>query len=279
MDSGVGNIPIAGWLTGSDARNAEERAAQEAALNKGIWADTENYWYSPDDLTVNYEEYDYADGPDRSEAGAAYADQESIDAQYDALRSLQDVYQSGGMTAADRARQQQARISTGMATRAQRDADLAAREARGMGGSGANIAARIAGQQAGAMGLAGADAEMQTLAQERALQAMQYAGAISEQARGQSFDERHRSGTSVDEFNKTNTERLQEWMNSNTDTRNKTRESRRDARNESMARRERLAAGMTGDYSTDVSRRAAEGARKDETNKDAGAAIATWLGG
>ncbi|UJR78931.1 hypothetical protein [Sandaracinus amylolyticus] len=249
FDEASGGIPIWGWLSGADARNAASEGERQAAMNRGMWADLGRYAPSADDLTVDYEQYD------SNELGNARADQMSIDVQRDALRGLQDVYRSGGMTAADHARQQLARQQTGQATRAQRDAELAALEARGMGGSGAALAARLASQQAGVMGLSAADAQMQIEAQQRALQAMQAAGAAAGQMRGQSWQEDATRRSAIDEFNR-----------ANTDQRNRTRDSRAAARQQAYQNRERMVAGATNQYSTDVSRRQAEGQREDNAN-------------
>lgn len=230
------------------ARMQRARSAEGRSNESYAFTDLARWLPSRDDLTVDYEQSEYVDGPARSELGEARADRGSIEAQMDALRAMQDVYQSGGMTEADRARQTLARMQTGQATRAARDADLNALEARGMGGSGAALASRLSAQQAGAQGLAAQDAQMLIAAQQRALQAMQSAGALGSQARGQSFDESATRRGAIDAFNQWQTNRRQGWVEGNTDRRNQTRESRAGAAQQEFSNRAAVAAGQQGAF-------------------------------
>jgi hypothetical protein len=120
------------------------------------------------------------------------------------------------------------RSQAGQASRAQREADLAALQARGMGGSGATQAAMLSANQGFTQSMADADLQMQIEAQRRALQAMTTAGSVAGQARGQSLQE----GNAANEFNQWATQRQQDWVGRNTATRNATRESTVGARRE-----------------------------------------------
>jgi len=226
-------------LLGSDARNEARQLRADAERERAVQARLLDYGYSTDDYTVNYEGYSLEDDPD-----FVGVDQRTIDAQMDALRSLQDVYKEGGLTEADRARIELGRSQAGQAARAQRDADLAALEARGMGGSGANQAARLSAGQGFTQSMADADLQMQIQAQQRALQAMTGAGNMAGQARGQSLQE----GNAANDFNEWVTNRHQEVANSQVDARNKTGESRVAARKQRYKDLQDATAAASGVY-------------------------------
>lgn len=273
----MADVPILGWLGGFGARRDAARAAAAENRNRRTWEDLADYAPSADDLWVQYEEEGFVAGPEESALAQARADRGSIEAQQDALRALQGVYQSGGMTEGDRARQQLARMQTGQAMRASREADLQQLQARGMGGSGAALASMLGAQQMGAQSLAAADAQMLMDAQSRALQAMQAAGGLGTQMRGQSFDESATRGSALDDFNQWQTDYARGREDRNTDRRNQTNESRAQSRQQAYDIRERQAAGMTGQYSTDSQRRLAEGQRKDDSDAAATNLIGTVI--
>jgi hypothetical protein len=239
---------LLGDLGGSNARMAAYRRNRQEAEKQGWIDQAQGFVPSADDLWVQYEEEGSVDGPQRSELADARADTGAVSAQMDALRALQNVYERGGMTDADRARQQLARMHTGQAVRGQRDADLNALEARGMGGSGAALAARLGGQQYGAQALAQQDAQMLVEAQRRALDAMSQAGSLGSQARGQSFNESATRRTAADDFNRYQTDYQREREQRNTAYRNRTRESRAESRQGAYENRRDLAAMRTGQY-------------------------------
>lgn len=235
-----------GDITGANARQAGAQREREQWLRQRYIDQAEDYIPSADDLWVEYEQEGYIAGPERSEAAQARADRGSIEAQQDALRYMQDVYRSGGMTEADRARQQLARMQTGQATRAARDADLNALEARGMGGSGAALASRLGAQQMGAQSLAQQDALMLIEAQSRADRAASGAGGLGSQIRGQSFDEAYTRGSAADDFNRYQTDYARAREGRNTAYRNRTRESRAESRQASFDNRQGIAQLRTG---------------------------------
>lgn len=277
FDEASADIPVWGWLSGASARRDAANAADAEARNRAIWGELADYMPTADDLAVEYEQEGFIGGPERSELGQAQADAGSITAQRDALRALQEVYQSGGMTAADRARQRMAQMETGRAMRANREADMAALQARGIGGGGADIASMLSAQSGGANALAMQDASMLQDAQRRALQAMQASGQAAGQMRGQSFDEAATRGSAVDDFNRWQTDYARGREGRNTGWRNRTRESRSEARETAYGMRERQASGMTNQYQGDQSRRLAEGQRQDATNQATAGLIGTTI--
>lgn len=277
FDEGSADIPIWGWLSGAQSRRDAARAESEADRAAAGWDELGNWMPTPDELAVDYEQSAYV-GPDGElVSGDAAADPRSIEAQMDALRAMQEVYEGGGLTHADRARMALGRQEVGRDVRAQREADQSALAARGMAGSGQGVASMLAGQQYGAEALSGADAQMQMSAQQRALQAMQSAGSLGTQARGQSFDEdAHRRG-SIDEWNRMNTEYRRDWTEGNTDRRNQSRESRSDARQTAYENRERQQAGRTNQWQSAAGGRRADQQRQDEANAAGAGAIGTLI--
>ncbi len=190
----TGNYQADQFLASLTGDNAAQQisAAMKEARRRAETEDLRGRMYNPEDLFV-----DHTRGMPESSLYETDAGSEAAQGQLGALRALQDVYQSGGMTQADRARMQLSRMETGMAMRGQREADQQALNARGMGNSGQSIASMLGAQATGANSLAAADATMNINAQERALQAMQQAASASQQARQQ-----NQAGyTAMDAFN------------------------------------------------------------------------------
>ena len=235
-----------GDISGANRRAAEADREREQWLRQRYIDEASDYIPSADDLWVQYEQEGEIAGPERSEAAGAYADRGSVEAQQDALSYLQNVYREGGMTDADRARQTLARMQSGQASRASRDADLAALEARGMGGSGAALASRLGAQQGAAQSLAQQDALMMIEAQARGDRAAQSAGGLGSQMRGQSFSEDYQRRSAADDFNRYQTDYQRAREGRNTAYRNRTRESRAESRQQSYENRAGIAQMRTG---------------------------------
>lgn len=118
-------------------------------------------------------------------------------AQMRALGAMEEVYSTGGMTPADVARQRLAQQQTGGWLASQRAANVAQAQARGVGGSGLEIAGGLAASQQGAQTLGARDLAMQVQAQNRALQAMQQAGGFAGMVRSSDMGE----ASAIDNFN------------------------------------------------------------------------------
>jgi hypothetical protein len=114
--------------------------------------------------------------PEAGQSAAASLDPATRNAQMDALGHLQNVYQQGGMTLQDRVAQEQAMQASAMQERAQRGAIEQQMAARGQGGGGAELAAKLMGAQTGAVASHMAGASSAAAAQQRALQAMLASG-------------------------------------------------------------------------------------------------------
>lgn len=182
---------------------------------------------------------------DSTALGDARADEGSIAAQRRALQQLQGIYDAGGYTAAERAQMQQARMDA-LATEAQqRGAIQQQMAARGMGGSGAELAGMLSAGQGSANAMMMANNQATIAGQQRALQALQASGDVAGQMRGQSFGEAATRGQAVDDFNRTNLQRRDQYQ-----------QARRDYYDRSgLASQQRLqnaqqtAAGRTGQFS------------------------------
>lgn len=275
FDETSADIPIWGWLSGAQARRDAANAESEAQRMESGWDALSDYMPTPDDLAVDYEQSEYAEGPTRSELGNAQADANAIGQQRYAMDALRGIVDEGGLTQADRARMQLGEMEVGRSMRASREADLAAMQARGMGGSGAEMASVLGAQQAGADGLFSRDAEMQIEAQRRRDAAISALGGMAGDVRGQSFDEAATRGSATDDLNRWNTERRQGWYEDNTDRRNQSRESRSAARQQSYENRERQQAGKTNQWNSASAGRRADQARQDASNQAAAGVVGT----
>jgi hypothetical protein len=182
-----------------DTQNANAQAAIDDLTN-----------YMPNEALMT-PDYMYTDPTQyllsNSEAGNAYADPAYIAAQNEALSQLTE-WGHGGLTAADQARLQYGRMQEDQNERANREAILNQMEARGMGGSGASLAAQLSSDQGRANRLSQQDMEMQQAAMARALQSMNAAGDLSSQARSQSFGESYQRGSAIDSANQGNLDYL-----------------------------------------------------------------------
>ena len=128
----------------------------------------------------------------------------ALDALISHGNKLDDVYQSEGMTTADRAAARLAENESAAAERRQRAALLQNFAARGMSGSGSEMAAGLSAQQGQANRLAQQQAQQKIAARTRALQALQQKqsnigqrGALG----GQVYSQDRTRGRAIDTFN------------------------------------------------------------------------------
>lgn len=169
-----------------------------------------------------------------SEMAGIQTDPALMQAQYDALNSLQEISDSGGMTDSDRA--QLARIQTQEQTAAKgaRDAIMQSMEARGMGGSGASLLAQLTNQQDAATRQSQRDLDVAGMAQDRALQALQMAGQQGNQMQQTSFNQQAQQAQAQDAINQFNTNHLNQIGLANTQARNQ-------AQKDNLAEKQRVA--------------------------------------
>lgn len=269
FDTASQYIPLWNDLTGAGERVAAIEAYNREQEQKQMWARLIDSGYAANDLAVTYDQSRFVDNPEFQGV-----DQATIDAQMDALHNLQDVYRQGGLTDADRARMELGRSQAGQAARAQREADMAALEARGMGGSGALQASMMGANQGFTQSMADADLQMQIAAQQRALQAMTGAAGVAGQARGQSLGE----ANAVNDFNQWATGREQDWVEKNTDRANQTKESLVDARKYTQDFRKQAVSGAAGQYQSDQATQTGIRREGQDDQTEAGKGLANALG-
>jgi hypothetical protein len=194
------------------AERARERSVGSSALDESIertrsaqdYLDLGGFLPTAEDLS-----YDPT-LQGRSELAQAKADPESIKAQRQVLRQLQDVYAQEGMTEADRAAMELASRRVGAQVSAERAAALEQLSQQGMLGGGAQLTARLGAAQTGANALADFNAQNTIAARQRALSALQQSGELAGQVRGQSFGEAATRGQASDVVRGSDVDRLNE---------------------------------------------------------------------
>jgi hypothetical protein len=211
-------------LTGKTARKGSDAEAEDA-LDKMTQAaenmQLEDYkpityeqYATPDVLTsidmevpdaLTYEDVD-ARLADTVLAGPTAYDGISTDprlqeAQMAALNSLQDIANNGGMTAMDKANLSRVQMQTAQADRGRREAILQNMNARGMGGSGAELLAQLQSSQGATDRQAQEGLDIAGMAQLRALDAMARGGSLAGDIRGQDFGEQEAIARARDAIN------------------------------------------------------------------------------
>lgn len=188
FDEALADVPILGDLFGSrarrdSARNERTRWEQDQYYERLMGGAPTVEQLTPD---VSYEsaadEYGSLLGGASEMAGAG---QDLAGQQRSVLGALQRLYEQGGYTDADRSFAAAQRAQNAARLRGQNEAALAQAQARGMGGSGAELAMRLAAGEAMYGANAMQDAQLQQAAMQRALQALQGQGALASQARSQ----------------------------------------------------------------------------------------------
>jgi len=177
--------------------------AEEQRIEYGT-VDPESLNYVSDDLT-GYE----ASLMD----GTAFDDLQGIEeregyagTQQDAMDRVLGIANEEGLTAIDRARIAEQRAGEEQWLRGQRGATLANMEARGLGGSGAELASIFDSQQSSANRNAMSGVQFEALAQQRQDQALRDAFGMSSDARNQSFGEASYIASAQDRTNQWNSQ-------------------------------------------------------------------------
>lgn len=132
-------------------------------------------------------------------------------AQMNALKRLQEVGDKG-YTVEEESAMNKIRRDNAQADRGRREAIMASRQARGVGGSGDELAAQMMSNQAANEGNSQEGLDVAANAQRRALAAMAQSGQMAGQMRGQEFGEKSdvaRAKDAVNQFNTNNSVRAQ----------------------------------------------------------------------
>jgi hypothetical protein len=161
---------------------------------------------------------------DPSAMGGITLDPALKQAQMDALLGLQDISDSGGMTAMDRANMSRISNEEDAKARGAREAIMQQAQARGMGGSGMEILSQLQNAQESASRRSARDTEVAGMAQQRALEALMQGGNMAGNIRGQEFSEQAQKAQAADAIAKFNAQNQQQQVNINTAARNDARE-------------------------------------------------------
>ncbi len=147
-------------------------------------------------------------------------DSNTKSAQNRALQQLQDEANSGGMNLQDKAKLQEAMLSSQAHARAEQQGIAAQMAQRGLGGSGFDVAAKLQGQQSSQDAQAKAGLQAAADAQGRALQAIQSSGQLAGQMQAQDFGQQAQKAAAADRINQFNTQNAQSVAGRNTDSLN-----------------------------------------------------------
>lgn len=202
------------------------------------------------------------------------------DAQMKALESLQELGE-GGMTAMDRANLAQIKSQEASAERGSREAILSNARARGVGGSGLEQAAQLEAQQGAATRGAARDTQVAGQVQQRALDALQGAGALGGRMQESQFNQgfaKARANDAINQFNTStlnatnlfnvknrndastrNLDEKQRIADANTDMRNKQQQYNKQLAQQKFDNEIRRAGGVAGAYGNQADQFRAEG--------------------
>lgn len=139
-----------------------------------------------------------------SEASKYSEDPALRGAEMDALARYKDIAANGGMDAQARAKLAEARSEANQYERGQREALTGDFAERGLGGSGAELAAKLQAQQGGADREASGGIQAASDAEVRALQAIKGGAALGGQVRGEDADIAKWKSGSQDAINRFN---------------------------------------------------------------------------
>ncbi len=260
-------------LGGASARAAAERAAWDKLQRQRMWAGLGVAAPDALDLTQRYvmegdtDEYGNLIGDPSAMEGATGSAE--YDAQARALRNLQEYGEQGGIRSGDRAAMQQGRLERGQWMRGQNDAAIQQAQARGMGGSGAELAMRLGSAQSANNANAMGDSAIMAQAQQRALQSMMAGGQMAQNAYG--LEQQRRQA--LDDFNQQNMGWRRGRETRNTGTWNEQQDRIVGARQQAYGNQERVVAGYDQQYSTDAQTAQANAERQQESSDALGEAI------
>lgn len=167
---------------------------------------------------------------EQTELGNISTDPSLRNAQIEALNSLQDISSSGGLTAMDRAQLGQLQTELSNQERGSREAIMQNAQARGVGGSGLELAQQLMNQQGSAQRASQQGMDIAAQAQARALEAIQQAGQLGGNIRSQDFDEQARIAQAQDAINQFNAANKQNTNMANVNARNQAQQYNLDQR-------------------------------------------------
>lgn len=220
-------------IGGEQARQAGDRGYQRSKelMKKALmlYKDINAPTIEEQELALETPDYigDYDPSLERNvgEIGPSELKQIDVDprlkeAQMQALAQLSDVVNTGGMTDADKASYELVRRGASGEAQARNQALLQEMQARGQGGSGAELISRLQANQAGADRMQQAALQNQIAARQRALEAVSQSGNMAGNIRTQDFGEQARIAEAQDIINRTNKQNAQSIEQRNVGSKN-----------------------------------------------------------
>lgn len=271
VDEAFARLPIIG--SGARASINEALGRREEGRNREYWDQLTNYMPTAEDLAVDYAEEDYVPGGESRWASESDVDAAGTRAMSDALAAMGE-WSRGGFTDTDRAMMDETSRTEGIRARGDREAALAAMEARGIGGGGMDLMARLGADEAGAGRAASRNTSMLAAAQQRQMDATRAMSSMG----GALAESDDRRASALDAWGARDEDYRRGLEGRNTERENDSRESRSTAAQQAYENRERAVAGVTGQYSTDVGRRAGDASRQDENDDRTAGLIGGFLG-
>jgi hypothetical protein len=232
-------MPEEVWATLDGGARAQYITAQrEAERNRTVLHNLGDSIPTLDDMSVRYQGEGTTDEYGNLQGGASqlegYGQSGDQRASMDAMRGL---YESGGYTDADRNMSRALRDQQAMQMGAQNAASMQQMQARGMGGSGAELAMRMGSGDSMAGANSMADAQLQQAAMQRSWQALQGYGNSANQQQEQELQRRG----ALDAYNQQNMDWRRGREQRNTGYGNASRESRAQAHRDQYGYRQGLA--------------------------------------
>ena len=130
--------------------------------------------------------------------------------QAQALASLQQIANNGGMLDVDKANLTKIRADEDTAAQGKRDAIIQNANARGVGGSGIELLSQMQNQQDSATRASQRDMDVSAQAQQRALDALIQQGTLSTQYQNQDFNQKAQTAQANDAISKFNAQNQQQ---------------------------------------------------------------------
>ncbi len=142
------------------------------------------------------------------------------EAQMNALSSLSDISDSGGMTMMDKANLSKIQSEEDAAARGKREAIIQNANARGAGGSGVELMSQMLNQQESASRKSARDLDVAGMAQQRALDALMQQGNLAGNIQSQDFNQQSQVAGANDAISRFNAQNQQSQLNQNVAARN-----------------------------------------------------------
>lgn len=145
--------------------------------------------------------------------------------QMDAINKIAEKASAGGLSKSDRARLNQMKTDEDTANRGRRDSIIQNANARGMGGSGLELAAQLQNQQDSAMRSSQRDMDIAALADKQALEAVIQQGNMASQMQNNQFNRGAQTAQANDAISRFNAQNRQDQNMTNVTNRNTANET------------------------------------------------------